>query len=99
MPDITITLSDADYKAFEVVANTPEDWVQNAAQERARKAGDEIVKNYTTRALSEGVQIPLTRDEVILDAYARGWVQSSADASAAYTAQLIAAKEAEATPE
>jgi hypothetical protein len=90
MPSITITLSEADYKALETEANNVDDWVENVALSRAHLAGDQIVSDYTTRALSEGVQIPTTRDEVIIDAFARGWVQTAAEKSAEFTSALLA---------
>ena len=87
MPDITVTLTDSELKGLEFVANTPQDWADNALKERARLAINDIIKIYTDRALDEGVQIPSTRDEIVTDAFARGWVQSAADAQAAFDAQ------------
>jgi hypothetical protein len=43
---------------------------------------DEIIGIYTARALDEGVQIPTTRDEIVNDAFARGWVQTAAEREA-----------------
>lgn len=40
--DITITLSEEDYKALSYVAADPEEWVKNVVSERIRKAKDEI---------------------------------------------------------
>lgn len=76
--DITITISDAEYKSLEYIAADPEDWADNAVTNRARIAMDEIVLLYTNRALDEGVSIPSTRDEIVTDAYARGWIQTAA---------------------
>ena len=56
MPDITVTLTDTQYKGLEYCAYSPQDWADNAITERARIAVDEIIKMYTTRALDEGVQ-------------------------------------------
>jgi hypothetical protein len=72
--DITITLTDAEYKGLQSVAVDPHQWVENAAINRARVAVDDIVRLYTNRALDEGVSIPGTRDEIVTDAFARGWV-------------------------
>lgn len=78
MPDITVTLTDTQYKGLEYAAKVPQDWVDNAVINRARIANDEIVKIYTERALDEGVQIPTTRELIIEDAFTRGWVQTAA---------------------
>jgi transcription-repair coupling factor (superfamily II helicase) len=83
MPDITITLTATQLKGLEYIANTPQDWADNALTERARTANDEIVSIYTTRALDEGVQIPATRELIVADAFTRGWVETAAQRQAA----------------
>ena len=79
MTDITVTLTDAQYKAMQKITTDVEDWVINAAITRATLSIDEIVKLYTNRALDEGVAIPGTRDEIVTDAFARGWVSILTD--------------------
>lgn len=81
--DITISISNTEYTALEYVAMSPEEWTNNAVTERARLAIDKIVALYTTRALDEGVSIPSTREEIVADAYSRGWIQTAADGSVA----------------
>ena len=77
--DIIISISNTQYSALEYVAISPEDWVDNAITNRARIAIEEIVSMYTTRALDEGVSIPSTKEEIVADAYSRGWIQTAAD--------------------
>ena len=43
MPDFTITLTDTENKAMEYCAADVDDWITNAATNRARIAIDEIV--------------------------------------------------------
>ena len=88
MPNITITLTDTQMKGLEYAAFSPQDWVENAATNRARQANDEIIKMYTNRALDEGVQIPATRELIVADAFTRGWAQTAAEAQAAYEAAM-----------
>lgn len=90
MPNINITLTDTQMKGLEYAAFSPQEWVENAVTERARRANDEIIKMYTTRALDEGVQIPATRELIIADAFTRGWVQTAAQVQAAVEAQQAA---------
>ena len=90
MPDITITLTDTQMKGLEYAAFSPQEWVENAATERARRANDEIVQMYTNRALDEGVQIPATRELIVADAFTRGWAQTAAEAQAAAEAAMAA---------
>ena len=74
MTDIIVTLTDAQYKAMQRITTDVEDWVINAAVTRAAISINEIVKLYTNQALDEGVTIPSTRDAIVIDAFARGWV-------------------------
>jgi hypothetical protein len=82
MTTITIEITDTEYSAMEYAALSPEDWSDNAVKNRARIAIDEIVQLYTSKALDEGVQIPTTREEIVADAFARGWVKTSAQVNA-----------------
>tara|TARA_B110000858_G_scaffold67833_1_gene78815 strand:- start:54 stop:326 length:273 start_codon:yes stop_codon:yes gene_type:complete len=90
MPDITITLTDTQYKGLQYAAADPQDWADNAVTNRARIANDEIVSMYTNRALDEGVAIPATRELIVADAFTRGWAKTAA--------QLNAEAEASETP-
>lgn len=87
MPDITVTLTNTQLKGLEYIANTPQDWAENALTERARVANDEIISIYTNRALDEGVTIPATRELIVDDAFARGWVKTAAQRQADADAQ------------
>jgi hypothetical protein len=72
---ISISLTESEYKCLQYVTTSPSDWSKNVVRDRARIASDAIIQIYTERALSEGIQIPLTSDLIIDDAFARGWVQ------------------------
>ena len=90
MPDITITLSESQYKALESEVSSMDEWVSNIAISRANQAIEQIVRDYTDRAFAEGIQMPSTKDELILDAYERGWVKTAAVKGAEFTAALLA---------
>lgn len=45
--DITITLTDEEYKAMQVLAETPEEWVQHAATNKAQKMIERLVSDYS----------------------------------------------------
>ena len=85
MPDITITLTDTQYKGLEYCALDPQEWADNALTNRARIANDEIIQMYTNRALDEGVAIPATRELIVADAFTKGWAQTAAEVNAAAT--------------
>jgi hypothetical protein len=82
MATLSVNITDTEMKAMEYVAMLPLAWADNAITNRARIAMDEIISIYTARALDEGVQIPTTRDEIVNDAFARGWVQTAAEREA-----------------
>jgi hypothetical protein len=82
MPDITITLTDTQYKGLQYAAADPQDWADNALTNRARIANDEIISMYTNRALDEGVAIPATRELIVADAFTRGWAKTAAQINA-----------------
>ena len=77
MPNITISLTDTQYKGLQYAAADPQDWVENAITVRAKVANDEIISMYTNRALDEGVAIPATRELIVADAFTRGWAKTA----------------------
>ena len=82
MPDITITLTETQYKGLEYAALSPEDWAINAVTERARIANDEIVQMTVAHCLDNGIQVPATREEVVAYAFANGIVKTAAERQA-----------------
>ena len=42
--NITVTLTDEEYRAMSVLAETPEEWVQNAVTNKARKMIERLVE-------------------------------------------------------
>ena len=65
MPDITITLTDTQFKGLEYAALSPQDWAENAVTERCRIANDEIVALTVTHCLDNGIQVPATREAIV----------------------------------
>ena len=82
MATLSVQITDTEMKAMEYVAASPLAWADNAVTNRARIAIDEIVSIYTQRALDEGVQIPTTREAIVADAFAKGWVKTAVDRDA-----------------
>jgi transcription-repair coupling factor (superfamily II helicase) len=85
---ITIELSDTQEKSMEYVTSSSQDWATNSVTNRARQAADEIVKIYTNRALDEGINIPVTRDEIVVDAFAREWVKTAEQVAKEFDEEL-----------
>ncbi len=64
--------------AMQYAAADVDDWIQNAAHERARIAIDEIVKIAVEKFLEAGQSIPGSREEIVATAFANGWVKTAA---------------------
>ena len=78
MPDITITLTDTQYKGLEYAAVSPQDWADNALTERARIANDEIVKLTVDYCLDNDIQVPATREAIVTYAFDNDIVKTAA---------------------
>ena len=82
MPDITVTLTDTQYKGLEYVALSPQEWADNALTNRARIANDEIVNLTVEYCLDNGVQVPATREEIVAYAFDNDVVKTAAERQA-----------------
>ena len=78
MPDITITLTDTQYKGLEYAALSPQEWADNALTNRARIANDEIVNLTVQHCLDNGIQVPATREEIVAYAFDNDIVKTAA---------------------
>ena len=70
MTTYTITLTDAEVKAMEYVALSVQDWADNALQNRARIAMDEIYDSEVARMTADPTitSIPADKEAVVLAA-------------------------------
>jgi hypothetical protein len=70
MGTYTITLTDAETKAMEYVAFSVQDWADNALQNRARIAMDEIYDAEVVRMTADPLiaSIPADKEAVVLAA-------------------------------
>lgn len=68
--EYTIILTDAENKALAYVSYDPQEWIQNAASERARIAMEEIFQLEVSRMLADPTitEIPADREVVVLAA-------------------------------
>jgi hypothetical protein len=86
--NITITLTDTQYKGLEYAALSPEDWAVNAVTERARIANDEIVQITVQYCLDNSVQIPATREEIVEYAFTNNIVKTASVRQAETEAEM-----------
>jgi len=88
MATYTITLSDAEDKALNVVALSAQDWIDNAVHERCRIAIDEIVNAEVQRKLAAGESITGTKDEIVMAANVESAQQRQARLEAEQASRL-----------
>lgn len=72
----TINYTETEDMAMKYIALDVDDWIQNVAHERARVAMDEIIKIAVDKFLETGQQIPSSREEIVMAAFANGWVKT-----------------------
>ena len=78
MANYTVTLTNAENLALSQVAASPQAWINNAVKERARVAINDIVTLAVAKYLDANISIPATREEIVQDAFDRGWVTAAA---------------------
>ena len=77
--DYTITLTEAQQKAMEYIAADVDDWITNAATNRARIAIEEICQLYTNHKLENNEAITVVgKDAMVLAAYEEGLIKTAA---------------------
>lgn len=70
MHQITVTLTDAQFKALAHIALSPQEWADNVVHERCRLAMEEIFQMEVQRMLADPsiTEIPADREAVVLSA-------------------------------
>ena len=85
MPNINVTLSDAEYKALQFACLDVDEWVQNAATARAHVATNDIITFNTQHCNDNGVAIAVGRDAQVNQAYDLNVVYTAAEREAMAT--------------
>ena len=78
MANYTVTLTTAEDLALSHVAANQQAWIDNVVKERARVAINDIVTLAVAKYLDANISIPATREEIVQDAFDRGWVTAAA---------------------
>jgi hypothetical protein len=79
MATYTVNYSNAENLAMSYVAADVDEWIQNAAHERARIAIEEIVQITVAKCLETNTQIPGSKDAMVELAFEQGWVKTAAE--------------------
>ena len=81
----TVSITDSEKKALEYVAFSIQDWIDNAVDNRARQAIDEIYNEEVARMTADPdiTNIPADKDTVVLAANIKSAATRQAEADAA----------------
>jgi hypothetical protein len=90
MTTYTINYTAAEELAMQYIAVSVDDWIQNAAHERARIAIEEIVAITVQKCLETNTQIPGTKEAIVELAFDQDWVKTAAERQADAIAQAQA---------
>lgn len=88
MPNITVSLTDTENKSLEYVAVSVQDWANNALQNRARIAKEEIIAKLVTHCNENDIALAIGEDAQVSQAYDLGVVDTAANVEAAIRAEL-----------
>ena len=78
----TITLTDTEKKSMDYITTDIDDWITNAAKNRARIAKDEIISLNTKHCNANDIAIAVGEDAQVTQAYDLGVVKTQAERDA-----------------
>lgn len=82
MPNITVSITDTQNKCLEYAAANVQDWADNALNNRARIAQEEIIAALVAHCNANGIAIATGVDAQITQAYDLEVVKTAAQRSA-----------------
>ena len=81
MPDYTVTITDTEKTAMEYIASDVDEWITNAATNRARIAIEEIIQLNTTHCNANSIAIAVGIDAQVAQALELGIIDKASDRS------------------
>ena len=79
MTNITVELTDTEYKAIQFIAMSPQEWVDNSVKNRARKAIDSICEIVIEHCNENDIAIAVGKEAQVAQAYELDLVKNLAD--------------------
>jgi len=73
-----VIFNEAEDMAMRSVSYSVDDWIQNACHQRAKQAIDVIVNRSLSKFFTAGIQVPSSKEQIVLDAFKYGWEQTAA---------------------
>ena len=83
MPDVTVTLTATQNKCLEYIAADVDEWITNAATNRARIAKKEILEKLVAHCNENNVALAVGEDAQVTQAFTLNVVETAADRNAA----------------
>jgi hypothetical protein len=77
MADITVTLTDTQFKCLEYIAYSVQDWCDNSIHSRAKIAQEEIIAKLVSHCNENNIDIATGVDAQITQAYALNVVDTA----------------------
>ena len=75
----TINLTETEKKSMDYITTDIDDWITNAAKNRARIAKEEIISLNTAHCNANSIAIAVGEDAQVTQAYTLGVVKTAAD--------------------
>ena len=88
MPDITISLTTTEKRSLEYATVDVQDWVDNAATNRARIAKEEIISKLVTHCNENSIALAVGDSDQVAQAYTLGVIDTAADRQAQLDSDL-----------
>lgn len=79
--DYTITLTDTEKKSMEYIAADVDEWITNAATNRARIAKENIIALNTAHCNANSIAIAVGEEAQVTQAYTLGVVKKASEAT------------------
>jgi len=79
MATYTINYTQTEDLAMQYIAADVDEWIQNAAHERARIAVEEVVQIAVQKFLENNQTIPGSKEQIVAAAYENGWIKTAAE--------------------
>ena len=77
--DYTITLKETDKKSMEYAATDVDEWITNAAQNRANIAKEQIIALLVTHCNTNSIALAVGEDAQVTQAYTLGVVKKASE--------------------
>jgi hypothetical protein len=84
MAEITVTLTDTQVKCLEYVAYSVQDWCDNAVQNRARIAQEEIIAKLVEHCNANSIALAVGTDAQVTQAYDLSVVDTAKNVTDSY---------------